>query len=276
MRAPRQFRHRSLSTDSTIAELRSAPAGDEYNTLNRHYTPSGRWLSPDPGGVKVVHLDDPQTWNMYAYVRNNPTTLTDPTGLDPSTSQAQIEGEAVCQALSNFWCASSAPAGTTNDQGKSSMIGWSDLDPVQQGAQNQQKTTVVFSDNANPDSAKYRGGVERTVDYQAAEMYQTGHIGTHEIINAAKLTLHEEMDPNSKNPHQIIASPPNSQGGVNEDYQLVKAGEQYRVLRDGKVNGESAMVYDKATKGTYRYELTTLDANAKDAIKTQYTNARPW
>jgi RHS repeat-associated protein len=55
---------------------------DLYNTLNRHYTPMGRWLSPDPGGVKVVKLDDPQTWNMYAYVRNNPTTLSDPTGLE--------------------------------------------------------------------------------------------------------------------------------------------------------------------------------------------------
>ena len=54
---------------------------DLYNTLNRHYTPSGRWLSPDPGGVKVVKLDDPQTWNLYAYVRNNPTSLTDPLGL---------------------------------------------------------------------------------------------------------------------------------------------------------------------------------------------------
>jgi RHS repeat-associated protein len=54
---------------------------DLYNTLNRHYTPAGRWLSPDPGGLKAVRLDDPQTWNMYAYARNNPTTLTDPTGL---------------------------------------------------------------------------------------------------------------------------------------------------------------------------------------------------
>jgi len=52
-------------------------------TLFRKYNSThGRWLSPDPGGLKVVHLDDPQTWNMYAYVRNNPTTLTDPSGLD--------------------------------------------------------------------------------------------------------------------------------------------------------------------------------------------------
>jgi RHS repeat-associated protein len=54
---------------------------DQYNTANRHYSPMGRWMSPDPGGVKVVHLDDPQSWNMYAYARNNPTTMTDPTGL---------------------------------------------------------------------------------------------------------------------------------------------------------------------------------------------------
>jgi RHS repeat-associated protein len=54
---------------------------DQYNTPNRHYNPTGRWLSPDPAGKKAVKLDDPQTWNMYAYVRNNPTTSTDPTGL---------------------------------------------------------------------------------------------------------------------------------------------------------------------------------------------------
>jgi RHS repeat-associated protein len=51
-------------------------------TPNRYYpNTQGRWLSPDPAGLKAVKLDDPQTWNMYAYVRNNPTTLTDPSGL---------------------------------------------------------------------------------------------------------------------------------------------------------------------------------------------------
>jgi RHS repeat-associated protein len=51
-------------------------------TTARFISPNfGRWFSPDPIGKKAVKLDDPQTWNMYAYVRNNPTTLTDPTGL---------------------------------------------------------------------------------------------------------------------------------------------------------------------------------------------------
>jgi RHS repeat-associated protein len=72
----------NLNMHQTFAQLPDYDSEtDQYNTANRHYSPSGRWLSPDPGGVKVVKLDDPQTWNMYAYVRNNPTTSTDPTGL---------------------------------------------------------------------------------------------------------------------------------------------------------------------------------------------------
>jgi hypothetical protein len=38
-------------------------------------------MSPDPENYGANALN-PQTWNMYSYVMNNPTTLTDPTGLD--------------------------------------------------------------------------------------------------------------------------------------------------------------------------------------------------
>jgi RHS repeat-associated protein len=65
---------------------------DQYNTPNRHYNPTGRWLSPDPGGLKVVNLEDPQTWNMYVYVRNNPTTLSDPTGLQSASAPIPCRG----------------------------------------------------------------------------------------------------------------------------------------------------------------------------------------
>jgi RHS repeat-associated protein len=62
------YRDLSTNTDLTTARV----FGPDF----------GRWFTPDPIGEQAVRLDDPQTWNMYAYVRNNPTTLTDPSGLD--------------------------------------------------------------------------------------------------------------------------------------------------------------------------------------------------
>jgi uncharacterized protein RhaS with RHS repeats len=38
----------------------------------------GRFMSPD--APVDQHPADPQSWNLYSYVRNNPLTLTDPTG----------------------------------------------------------------------------------------------------------------------------------------------------------------------------------------------------
>jgi RHS repeat-associated protein len=55
----------------------------EYDFLFRRYDPSaGRWLSPDPSGWRAVNQAAPQSLNRYAYVLNNPMSLTDPTGLD--------------------------------------------------------------------------------------------------------------------------------------------------------------------------------------------------
>jgi RHS repeat-associated protein len=54
----------------------------------------GRFMTPDPLGG---HLEDPQTLNKYAYVRNNPTTLTDPTGLDIWLQGCGKENTSTCQ-----------------------------------------------------------------------------------------------------------------------------------------------------------------------------------
>lgn len=59
----------------TVANLYDFPAR-EYNTVH------GRWPSPDPAGMSSVHMNDPQTWNRYAYVRNSPLSFVDPTGMD--------------------------------------------------------------------------------------------------------------------------------------------------------------------------------------------------
>jgi RHS repeat-associated protein len=51
--------------------------GARYNSSSM-----GRFMSPDPDNISgVLHMDDdPQSWNAYSYVRNNPLNLTDPTG----------------------------------------------------------------------------------------------------------------------------------------------------------------------------------------------------
>lgn len=51
------------------------------NFTARHYTNQyGRFMSTDP---LMGNIGDPQTLNRYAYVRNSPLTLTDPSGMDP-------------------------------------------------------------------------------------------------------------------------------------------------------------------------------------------------
>ena len=59
----------------TVANLYDFPAR-ELNDIH------GRWPSPDPAGMKSVRLRDPQSWNRYAYVGNNPLSFTDPTGMN--------------------------------------------------------------------------------------------------------------------------------------------------------------------------------------------------
>ncbi len=59
----------------TVPNLYDFPAR-ELNDIH------GRWPSPDPAGMKSVRLRDPQSWNRYAYVGNNPLSFTDPTGMN--------------------------------------------------------------------------------------------------------------------------------------------------------------------------------------------------
>jgi RHS repeat-associated protein len=59
--------------------------------LFRRYSPvEGRWISPDPAGLAAVDITNPQTWNRYAYVANNPLSNVDPLGLHWACNNIQI------------------------------------------------------------------------------------------------------------------------------------------------------------------------------------------
>src|SRR5262249_21370838 len=61
---------------------RDASTGLHCFGARYYFSAIGRFLSPDPVGIKADRLLDPQRLNPYAYVRNNPLKYVDPNGED--------------------------------------------------------------------------------------------------------------------------------------------------------------------------------------------------
>ena len=59
---------------------RDAESGLDYFGARYYGSALGRFSSPDPLFFQKEMLEDPQRWNLYAYVRNSPLVLSDPTG----------------------------------------------------------------------------------------------------------------------------------------------------------------------------------------------------
>jgi RHS repeat-associated protein len=69
------------TTDLSYAGHDQDTVAGIYDTLFRKFVPvQGRWLSPDPAGLAAVDPTNPQSWNRYAYVNNNPLAMVDPFG----------------------------------------------------------------------------------------------------------------------------------------------------------------------------------------------------
>jgi RHS repeat-associated protein len=81
-----------------------------YYFQERQYPSSqGRWLSPDPAGLGAADPTNPQSWNRYAYVLNNPLSNIDPLGLDcarlqdDGTAQVYTDEQDDCRGDNGYY-----------------------------------------------------------------------------------------------------------------------------------------------------------------------------
>jgi RHS repeat-associated protein len=82
----------SFNTHQFTGHERDSESGIDYMLARYYGSALPRFLSPDPlGGTE----SDPQSWNRYAYVRNNPIRLVDPTGMiwAPGTPMPILPGD---------------------------------------------------------------------------------------------------------------------------------------------------------------------------------------
>lgn len=64
-----------------VGKERDPETGLDYLGARYHASQTGRFTTVDPGHVNG-NIFDPQSWNAYAYARNNPLKYTDPTGTE--------------------------------------------------------------------------------------------------------------------------------------------------------------------------------------------------
>ena len=69
-------------TQRFTSKERDAETGLDFFSARYMSSAQGRFTSPDPSGLLAANPANPQSWNLYAYVRNNPLINIDPTGLD--------------------------------------------------------------------------------------------------------------------------------------------------------------------------------------------------
>jgi len=81
---------------------RDQETGLDYFEARYYASSMGRMLSPDPVFISADRIADPQGLNLYAYARNNPLTITDPTGLDfyQTCTHTKDNGD-TCQQVQN-------------------------------------------------------------------------------------------------------------------------------------------------------------------------------
>jgi RHS repeat-associated protein len=77
---------------------RDSETGNDYAS-NRYYgSRYGSFMSPDPTGIFLGNLNDPQSLNLYSYVRNNPLNFTDPSGLCFNPKNPNLPAYGPCAA----------------------------------------------------------------------------------------------------------------------------------------------------------------------------------
>lgn len=92
---------------------RDTESGLDYFGARYYGSNMGRMMSPDPSGLALADITNPQSFNLYSYVLNNPLRNVDPNGLECIWDDGSFDSADDKQTGSHAGC--SAAGGTYAD-----------------------------------------------------------------------------------------------------------------------------------------------------------------
>ena len=97
---------------------RSDATGLDYAVNRAYNSGQGRFTTVDPIGMGDASLGNPQSMNLYGYVRNNPIDFVDPNGMNLQSPTYYLDGIQVTAAMAHQVLGAGAavivPGGQTN------------------------------------------------------------------------------------------------------------------------------------------------------------------
>ena len=102
---PYGIENASITAEFKFTNQIRDPNGIDHFWMRSYSATLGRWLTPDPAGLAAVDPSNPQSWNRYAYVLNNPTSAFDPLGLTCYVANGSTSpmSQADCIDTGNTW-----------------------------------------------------------------------------------------------------------------------------------------------------------------------------
>jgi len=209
---------------------RDTESGNDYFGARYYASSMGRWISPDPKQLNIKHLFNPQKWNKYNYVLNNPLSNFDPDGLEEITVQLRSY---IPQAHQGPYRGDNrGPSTSQNVTSRTTITVREETDPTKNGG--------------NP-LVSNSGGQAGTThnDWTGASAKQTVGLPTATVTRDSKGNVVIGIKQDAANP----LTPQGATPGIKSDLNVTIPANASSVTTAGTVSGSPAFELNVGTEG---------------------------
>jgi RHS repeat-associated protein len=218
---------------------RDQESGNDYFGARYYASTMGHFLSPDPKVMTARHVANPQKWNKYAYVINNPLMRFDPDGMDDYVVFRAFSGMNAKQ-----WAAAEKAITSSRDsQGRLNTFHMGALTAEAfNKALSTPDTHVIFVGHS---ISEHEGGTPWGITLQSSgDTWKTVSLGSGGTLHAPDISSLTPFSPTSDGPVTLRASEVALFACNSYDLASQYAGSEFTGVQSGSDGGTDISTID--------------------------------